>query len=196
MAIVVDAKLPVKTLKEFVAYAKTHPTNYGSFGVASAPHLTMEMFKQAAGVDIVHVPYKGVAPVLLALQAGEIQATAISPAAAAPYVKQGKMRILAVDGKERWPTAPDVPTFAEAGFPSVRAPGWWAIGAPAKTPAAIINKLNHDLREVIEAPSFKDYLVTMGYKPATGTPDQLATLMKVTAALWAPVIKKLGIDLK
>jgi tripartite-type tricarboxylate transporter receptor subunit TctC len=196
MAIVVDAKLPVKTLKEFVAYAKTHPTNYGSFGVASAPHLTMEMFKQAAGVDIVHVPYKGVAPVLLALQSGEIQATAMSPAAAAPYVKQGKMRILAVDGTERWPTAPDVPTFTEAGFPSVRAPGWWAIGAPAKTPAPIINKLNHDLREIIEAPSFKEYLLKMGYKPATSTPEQLAAQMKETAALWGPVIKRLGIDLK
>ncbi|HVZ50632.1 MAG TPA: tripartite tricarboxylate transporter substrate binding protein [Pseudolabrys sp.] len=196
MAIVVDAKLPVKTLKEFVAYAKTHPTNYGSFGVASAPHLTMEMFKQAAGVDIVHVPYKGVAPVLLALQAGEIQATAISPAAAAPYVKQGIMRILAVDGKERWPSAPDVPTYAEAGFPTVRAPGWWAIGAPAKTPAPIINKLNHDLREIIDAPDFKEYLVTMGYKPASGTPEQLEALMQDTAALWAPVIKRLHIDLK
>ena len=116
------------------------------------------------------------------------------PAAIDP--PSARFRILAVDGKERWPSAPDVPTFAEAGFPSVRAPGWWAIGAPAKTPAPIIDKLNHDLRAVIDAPAFKEYLVTMGYKPASGTPEQLEAKMKDTAALWAPVIKKLGIDLK
>lgn len=196
MSIVVDARLPVKTLKELVEFAKAKPLNYGSFGVASAPHLTMEMFKQAAGADIVHVPYKGVAPVFLALQSGEIQLGAFSPAAAAPYVKAGTMRILAVDGAKRWPSAPDVPTFAEAGFPAVRAPGWWAIGAPAKTPAPIIKKLNQDLREIIEAPDFKEYLVAQGYLPATGTPEELAAVMKETAALWAPVIKKLGIDLK
>lgn len=196
MSIVIDAKLPVKTLKEFVALAKTKSLNYGSFGVASAPHLTMEMFKQAAGVDIVHVPYKGVAPVFLALQAGEVQATAISPAAAAPYVQDGKLRILAVDGAKRWPSAPDVPTYAEAGFPTMRAPGWWAIGAPAKTPPAIIKKLNHDFRELVETREFQEYLIGQGYQPATGTPEELAAVMKDTAALWAPVIKKLGIDLK
>lgn len=196
MAIVVDAKLPVKTLAELVALAKTKSLNYGSFGVATAPHLTMEMFKQAAGVDIVHIPYKGVAPVFLALQSGEIQATAISPAAAAPFVKSGTLRILAVDGINRWPTAPDVPTYAEAGFPTMRAPGWWAIAAPAKTPAPIIQALNRDLREVIEAPDFREYLVSQGYLPATGTPAELEAVMKDTAHLWAPVIKKLGIDLK
>ncbi len=196
MSIVVDAKLPVTTLKDLVALAKTKPLNYGSFGVASAPHLTIEMFKQAAKVDIVHVPYKGVGPVFLALQSGEIQISAFSPAAAAPYIKAGTMRILAVDGVKRWPSAPDTPTFAEAGFPTVHAPGWWAIGAPAKTPVPIIKKLNHDLREIIEAPDFKEYLVSQGYQPASGTPEELTALMKDTAALWAPVIKKLEIDLK
>lgn len=107
----------------------------------------------------------------------------------------GNWCILAVDGTERWPSAPDIPTFAEAGFQTVRAPGWWAIGAPAKTPAPIINKLNHDLREVIEAPEFREYLIAQGYRPVSGTPAQLSAPMKDTAELWAPVIKKLNIDL-
>ncbi len=196
MGIVVDARVPAKTLKELVALAKVKSLNYGSFGVASAPHLTLELFKQVAGVDIVHIPYKGVAPVILALQSGEIHVSAMSPAAAAPHIKAGTMRMLAVSGKKRWPFATDIPTFGEAGYPSLRAPGWWAVGVPAKTPEAIVKQLNTDIRSVVDAPAFQEYLASLGYKSATGTPEQLAHMMKDTAELWAPVIKKLGINLQ
>lgn len=196
MAIVVNSKLPAKTLKELVELAKTKSLNYGSFGVASAPHLTVELFKQVAGVDIVHVPYKGVAPVLLALHSDEIQVSAMSPAAAGPHVKAGTLRVLAVSGEKRWPFATEIPTFGESGYPTLRAPGWWAIGVPAKTSDAIVKKLNSDFRSIIDTPDFQDYLAKLGYKSASGTPEQLAKLMKETADLWAPVIKKLGIDLK
>ena len=198
IGIVVNATVPAQNLRELVALAKAKPggLNYGSFGAGTAPHLVMELFKSVAGIDIVHVPYKGVAPVLTDLTAGVVQSTAISAGAAAPQVKAGKLRMLAVDGDKRSPLMPDVPTYAESGYPQMKAPAWWGIVAPAATPRPVIDKLHRDIVKVLNTPEFRDpHAIRVGYEPVANSPAEFAALIRDTTALWAPVIKAANIRL-
>jgi tripartite-type tricarboxylate transporter receptor subunit TctC len=177
LGIVVSAALPVNSLQELVAYAKANPgkLNYGSFGPGTAPHLVMELFNSVAGVSIVHVPYKGVAPVLTDLIAGVVQASSMSAGPAVPGVKSGRLRMLAVDGGKRSPLMPDVPTFAEAGFAQVQAPAWWGLVAPAATPRAVIDRLHRDIVKVLKNPAFYEAnAVRQGSEPVGSTPAEFA----------------------
>ncbi len=198
LGIVVSATLPVNSLQELVAYAKANPgkLNYGSFGPGTAPHLVMELFNSVAGVSIVHVPYKGVAPVLTDLIAGVVQASSMSAGPAAPGVKSGRLRMLALDGSKRSPLMPEVPTFAEAGFAQVQAPAWWGLVAPAATPRAVIDRLHRDIVKVLKNPVFYETnAVRQGYEPVGSTPEEFAAAIRDTTALWAPIIKGANIKL-
>ena len=198
LGIVVNTSVPATTLAEFVALARAKPGgyNYGSFGPGTAPHLVMEMFKSVAGVDIVHVPYKGVAPVLTDLAAGVIQSSAMSAGAAMPQVKGGRLRMLALEGNKRSPLMPEVPTFAEAGFPRMQAPAWWGVVAPAATPRPVIDRLNRDFVKVLNNPAFAEpNAIRHGYEPVGNTPEEFAAAIRDTTALWAPVIKAANVKL-
>ena len=198
LGIVISSAVPANSLQELVAYAKANPgkLNYGSFGPGTAPHLVMELFNSVAGVNIVQVPYKGVAPVLTDLIAGVVQASSMSPGPATPGVKSGRLRMLAVDGSKRSTLMPDVPTYAESGFPAMRAPAWWGIVAPAATPRAVIDRLQRDIARVLKNPAFYEAnAVRQGYEPVGGTPEEFAAAIRDTTALWAPIIKGANIRL-
>ena len=144
LIICVHPDLPVKSLAELVAYAKANPgkISWGSQGFGTSPHLLAEMFKLETGVNIVHMPYRGTAPMLAAILAGEIQMVADASTTGLPHLQSGKLRPLAIAGAERFSQLPDVPTTTEAGYPKLQAPFWLGVVAPAGTPPAIINQLN------------------------------------------------------
>ena len=190
MVIAVNEKLPIKDLKSLSEY-RQRSLNYGSFGPGTNPQLVMESFKSLSGLDAVHIPYKGVGPLMLALAGGEIDVSALSSGAAFQAQQTGKIRLLAIEGDKRMPQLPDVPTFAEAGFPQLRAPSWWAIVVRNGTPDAIVKKLNADLNEAIADPSFQEFMMRSAFIPGGGSQAELAALITDTAKLWAPIIEKL-----
>lgn len=199
LGIAVHKDVPAKNLKEFVELARSPDSklNYGSFGPGTAPHLVMELLNHVTGgVHITHVPYKGLAPVFVDLFAGRIQASVMGAGAAAPSVKDGRIRMLAVGGDTRSPMLPDVPTFAEAGFPKMAGPAWWGIVVPAGTPSAIIDRLNADLVKVVKNPAFYEtHALQRGYTPVGNSPAEFAQLITRTTELWRPVIKAANIRL-
>lgn len=191
----VPVSMPVNNLREFVAYLKANPgkLNYGSYGAGSPPHLAYELFKSVTGTDIVHIPYKGVAPMVADFLAGNLQTVLTGVYSALPVARSNKAKVLAIEGR-RSPLLPDVPTFAEAGFPDMRAPAWWGYMVPTGTPAPVVAKLHRDILAVINNPEFRQKrLIAFGLEPIGGTPEQFATLMKETAALWGGIIKSVGI---
>jgi tripartite-type tricarboxylate transporter receptor subunit TctC len=190
LGIAISSTLGATTLKDFVELSKTKQLNYGSFGPGTAPQLVMELFKKQTGVRIEHIPYNGVAPVMVALASGDLQATVMGAGAALSSIQGGKLRLLALDGKAS--LTPDVPTFKEAGFPDMRAPGWWAIAAPGGTPAPIIARLSQDISAALRDPDLKDFLIKAGYEPVGDSPQSLADRIKDTRQLWAPIVAESG----
>ena len=189
--LVVHAGVPAKNFAEFLALAKAKPgaLDYASTGVGSASHLAGEMFKQRAGVDIVHVPYKGGGPAMIDLLAGRITGYYSTPSTAGPHIESGKLRALAVTGLARLPSMPNVPTIAESGFPGFDATNWYAFVAPGKTPKAILDRWNTELVKVLNAPDVRDALNKHGLTPMPGSRDELAATIKRESATWAKVIK-------
>ena len=193
--LVVNPSLPAKSVAEFIALAKSKPggLNYASAGQGSSLHLTGEIFKATTGVDIVHVAYKGTAPALTELIAGQVQASFSTMPPALPHVKTGKLRALAVTTSKRALAAPDVPTVAEAGVPGFDVSNWQGIVAPARTPAAIVDKLNRDLAATLKTPAMADLLNAQGLEPAGGTPAQFAAVIRSEVAKYKTVVKTAGI---
>ena len=189
----VSAKLPVQSLSEFVGYAASNQVNYGSFGPGSAPNLHMELFKSIAKIDALHVPYRGVTPIMVAMRQNDVQSLIIAVGAVATQVGDGALRALAVDGEKRSPLLPEVPTFAEAGFPSMHAPNWWAFVVPAGTPPAIVAKLNTAIAQAADDPAFRAHLAQSGLEAAVGSPGELARRMAEFRAFWEPIIKAAAI---
>lgn len=189
--LVVHAGVPAKSFAEFLALAKAKPgaLDYASTGVGSASHLAGEMFKQRAGVDIVHVPYKGGGPAMIDLLAGRITGYYSTPSTAGPHIESGKLRALAVTGLARLPSMLNVPTIAESGFPGFDATNWYAFVAPGKTPKAILDRWNTELVKVLNAPDVRDALNKHGLTPMPGSRDELAATIKRESATWAKVIK-------
>ena len=189
--LVVHAGVPAKSFAEFLALAKAKPgaLDYASTGVGSASHLAGEMFKQRAGVDIVHVPYKGGGPAMIDLLAGRITGYYSTPSTAGPHIESGKLRALAVTGLARLPSMPNVPTIAESGFPGFDATNWYAFVAPGKTPKAILDRWNTELVKVLNAPDVRDALNKHGLTPMPGSRDELAATIKRESVTWAKVIK-------
>ena len=190
--------LPVKSLAEVVAYAKANPgkISWGSQGFGVAPHLLLELFKLEAGINIVHVPYRGTAPMLAAIIAGEVQMVADPMTTSLPHVQSGKLRPLAIAGSERSPKLPDVPTTAEAGYPKLNAPFWLGVVAPAGTPPAIIDKLNAAFRESLTPAETRARLAALGADVKIGTPAEFGKMLADELALWTAVVKDANIKVE
>ena len=194
--IVVRADLPVKTLPELIAYAKANPgkLNYASSGNGSLQHVTGAMLEQQGGIKMVHVPYKGTGPALQDLLGGQVDLTFGTAPPYMPHIQSGKLRVLAVTGKERLPSLPDAPTTAEAGYPGVNATSWFALFAPAAVPKPVIDKLAADLRTVVQSAAFKQKAQEQGATADYLGPQQLGERVKADLANWAGVVKSSKIE--
>jgi tripartite-type tricarboxylate transporter receptor subunit TctC len=191
----VHPDVPVKTLPELVSYAKANPgkITWGSQGFGTSPHLLAEMFKLETGVNIVHVPYRGSAPMLAAILAGEVQMIADASTTSLPHIQAGKLRPLAVPLAERFDKLPDVPTTAEVGYPKLRAPFWLGVVAPIGTPPAIIDKLNAAFRDSMAPPETRQRLANLGAEIRIGTPAEFGKLIAEELAQWTAVAKAANI---
>jgi tripartite-type tricarboxylate transporter receptor subunit TctC len=195
--LVVNAQVPAKSLKEFVTLAKSQPgkLNYASAGAGSTTHLAMEMLKDVAAINVVHIPYKGNGPAEVAVLAGEVQAIFGSMPALLAQVKANKLRPLAVGTARRSPAVPDVPTVAELGYPQFEAALWLGIVAPAGTPARVVERLGRELNAIVTTPDFREAMDKNGAEPIGNTPEQFATLIRQEADRYGKVVKALGIKL-
>lgn len=193
--IVVQASLPAQTLPEFVKLAREKPgtITYGSSGIGGAGHLAGELLKDAAKIDIVHVPYKGGGPAMQGLLGGQIDAYFAAPASVVGHLKSGRARALATTGSKRAQLLPDVPTIAESGYPGYEAMNWYAYVAPAKTPKDIIERLNREIVKALAAPDVVALLHKQGMEPSTSSPDELRRYIAREYETWGKVVKQAGI---
>jgi tripartite-type tricarboxylate transporter receptor subunit TctC len=190
--IVVNPDLPAKTLAEYVALAKKKPgeLNYASSGIGGAGHLTGELFKQRAGIDVVHVPYKGGGPAMTDLLGGRVTMYPAVPSTAAPHIEAGKLRALATTGAKRTALMPNVPTVAESGYPGFEATNWYAFVAPAKTPKEILDFWNRELVKVLKDPQVASELAKHGLEPSPGTREELARYIDKETETWSKVVRE------
>ena len=194
-AVVVNNNLPVKSMKELIALAKTRQLIYGSAGVGSAAHLAMALLEYSTGVKFNHIPYKGGGPALIATVAGQVEFSIPAYPTAVPHLKAGRLRIIAVTGYKREPTVPDVPTVAEAGFPGTEFEIWFAMFGPAALPKPIIARLNKEIVAFLALPDMREKLALAGVDAESSTPEQLGQLLRADTAKWAKIIKSQGIPI-
>ncbi|MDO8375972.1 MAG: tripartite tricarboxylate transporter substrate binding protein [Aquabacterium sp.] len=198
LVLVLHPSVPANNLKEFIALAKAKPNelNFAAVGTGSSTHLAGEMFKTVAGVKMQHVPYKGTAPALTDLIGGQIQLNFDTPVTSLPHIRAGKLKAIAVTGKTRLPSMPDVPTFAEAGLPEYDFQLWFGVLAPAGTPKDIVNKLAAEISRILALPDVKDLLLAQGLDAyAIGT-DKFGALIKADLDRYGKVIKAAGIKIE
>ena len=190
----VTAALPVNSVKELIAYAKANPgkLNFASVGNGSSSHLTMELLKATAGLDIVHVPFNGSPPAVTATIQGETQMMFAVMQPLQAQIQAGKLRALAVTTRTRFALLPDLPTIAEAGFPGFEALAWNGVLVPAGTPKAIVQRLNGEIDAILKDPVVKSTLNAQGFELVGGTPENFANLIRSESDKWAPVIRKTG----
>ena len=195
--IAVHPSIPVNNLKELIAYAKANPgkLNYASQGNGSVSHIGTEIFKQATGIEMVHVPYKGSGPAIQDVLAGQVQVFITTPPSVMQHVQSGKLKGLAVTGKTRHPSMPNVPTTAEAGLPSFQLESWVALYAPASTPAPVIAKLSEAVKKSLEQAEVKQRADTAGVELRYLNPQQMDALLKKELPYWNKVIKAANIKL-
>jgi tripartite-type tricarboxylate transporter receptor subunit TctC len=192
--LVVHPSVPARSLKEFVALARTHPRGltYGSSGSGTSGHLAPEMFKSMAGVDMLHVPYKGSGPALVDLLAGQVQVMFATIATSLPHIRSAKLRALGVTSLRRAPLLPDVPSINEALLPGYEVIVWQAIVAPARTPDAIIARLNAEIVRSLRTPAMKEQLTAQGLDAVGNSPQEFAAYIRSENAKWAKVVKASG----
>jgi tripartite-type tricarboxylate transporter receptor subunit TctC len=192
--LVANPSQPFKNVKEMIAYAKANPgkVTFGSSGNGSSIHLSGELFKHMAGVDMQHVAYRGSAPAVTDLLGGQIAVMFDNMPSAIGHVKSGKLRPLAVTTPKRSPALPDVPTIAEAGVPGYEATSWFGLLAPAKTPAAVVTKLNASILKALADPEVKKKLAEQGAEPYGEKPDQFAAFIQSETAKWGKIVKQSG----
>ena len=190
----VHPSVPAHSIKELLDLAKSKPgvLNYASAGIGSFQHLSGELFKLMAGVDIVHVPYKGGGPAMLAIIAGEDQVMFSSIVQTVPAIKSGQLRALATGGEKRSPILPDLPTVAEAGVPGYVATNWWGIVAPAGTPQPIVDKLHDTIAELLDSAETKKFLDNEGAAPVHMGAAEFGKFIQAEIDKWGPVVKKAG----
>ncbi len=192
---VIHPSLPAKTLAEFVAYAKARPgkINYGSAGNGSPLHLAAELFRARAGVDLVHVPYKGGGPAAAAVLGGEVQLIFGSITSVLPQVKAGKLVALGATGATRSPIAPEYPSIAELGYPGFEMTSWYGVLLPARAPQSVVARLNAAILQALSAPDAIEHMKRQGLDPAGSTPEAFAAHIKSEVAKWARVVKDANI---
>ncbi len=195
VVLVVHPSLPVKSIKELIALAKARPgqLNYASGGTGSAQHLPMEMLRVDTGINIIHVPYKGLGPAFSDVLGGQVPMMFAGVSNVVPHLKTGRLRVLAIGSPRRSPTLPDVPTVAEAGVPGFDFDSWTGYLVPAGTPKDVIVKLHADITRTLALPDVREKLVTLGFNPVGGTPDELTTLIRNDLARFGKLVKAAGI---
>src|SRR5688572_4097912 len=193
--LVVHPSLPVKTVKDVIALAKSKPDqlSFGSSGSGAMNHLTGALFTMMTNTQLVHVPYKGGGPAAIALLSGEISMIFGEPATVVQQIKAGKVRAIAVTSAKRALALPDLPTVAESGVPGYEVTSWNGILAPAGTPREIIARLNGELNKIIAAPDMKQRMIDNGFEPVGGAPEKFAEKIRAEIAKWAPVVKSAGV---
>jgi len=198
LILVVHPSVPARTLSEFVEYARKNPgkLNFASNGNGSSAQLAAVMFGSMARVDMVHVPYKGLAPALTDLLSGQVQLMFSSVVAILPHIKAGKLRALAVTGEKRMPSLPEVPTVAESGFPGFEASSWYGILAPAGTPREIVTRLNTEFTRALEQPEVRKTLLADGAEPVGGTPESFAAYIRSEKERMGKLIRDANIHLE
>lgn len=193
--LVVNPAVPAKNVSEFIAYAKSKPgaLSYASGGNGSSAHMSMELFKSMAGLDIVHVPYKGSSPALTDVISGQVVGMFVNLPPAVPLIKAGKVRALAVTTRARTPLLPDVPTVAESGVPGFETVAWFGILAPAATPKPIVDRLSQEIARIVQTPDMRERLLALGAEPVGSTPEAFAAVIDRDIAKWKPLAKSVGI---
>jgi len=196
--LVVNNALPVKNVKELIAYAKTNPgkLTFGSPGIGSSGHMSMELFKAVTGTDLVHITYKGDAGVLTDLMGGQIMVALSNLPAYMPQVKAGRIRALAVSTQRRSPAAPEIPTIAEAGLPDYETVAWFGLVAPARTSMVILDKVSVETARILKLPDVNARLSELGAEPVGSTPQQFDSHIRSEIVKWAKVIKDAKVELQ
>ncbi len=192
--LVVNASVPAANLRELIALAKARPgqLNYASAGNGTPHHIAGEMFKQMAGVDMVHIPYKGTGPAVPDLIAGQVSFMSVEILAAMPHVKSGKLRALGIATGNRNPSAPEIPTVSEAGLPGFDVTSWYGILAPAGTPKPITERLAMEMTKAIATPDLSERLASLGATPVGNTPDEFGAHLRREGEKWAKAVKASG----
>ncbi len=195
VAVIVNPQVPAKSLREFIDLARGSPgqLHYSSPGNGGPQHLAMELLKLEAGIDLVHVPYKGAGGALTDLIGGHVEAMISALQTVAPHVQSGKLRMLAVMSGERSPAFPEVPTAKEQGLPELEVETWYGLFVPAGTPMEVVMRLNRDINSLLTGPQIKDLLSKQGMAAAGGTPERFGALVKQELARWTRVVDAAGI---
>jgi len=195
LVLMVNAKSPAKDVASFIALAKQQPhaLNFGSGGVGTTQHLTGELLKAKAGIDIVHVPFKGATPAVAAIMGGEIQLIFQNAGVAASQVKTGRVKLLAITSNQRTKGLPNLPTFKESGMPDFQAAITYGIYVAGGTPAPLIAQLNRDINTVLKTPKYEEQMAILGVELEGGTPQQLADFVAAERKIWVPIIRNLGL---
>ncbi len=191
----VHPSLPVKSVKELIAFAKPRPDEilFSSSGSGSGQHLAMELLNRMAGLQLVHIPYKGTAPSILDLVAGRVSITSASAISTMPHVRAGKLRALAVSSAKRSPSVPELPTVAEAGIPGFAVDQWYALFAPTGTPKEIVAKLYGEIAKTVAHPETRERLLAMGLDPVGAPPDEFTAYLKTETVKWGKLVREAGI---
>lgn len=195
IVLAVHPSVPATSVQEFIKLARSKPGQllFASSGAGTSTHLTMEMFKSFATIDMLHVPYKGATPAVAALLGGEVQAIFNPITAILPQARAGKVRALAVSSAKRVEIAPELPTVAESGLPGFEMMVWYAVFAPAKTPRAIIDQLNREINRILQQPDTRQSFLKIGMVPVGGTPEALRDFLKLEIARYAKVVQESGV---
>ncbi len=198
MVVAASPALPAKTLAELIEYARSRPgaVKFGSSGVGTPVHLAGELMMQLTGIKMVHVPYKGIAPAMTAILAGEIEITYVAVLTGLQHFRAGKLSPLAVAGRSRYPALPDVPTAAEAGLKGYEIDFWYALLGPAGMPAPLVARIQRDAAAILTTPEMKESLLAQGCIAAGGGPEELSALIRSDYELWSKVIKTAGVKLE
>jgi len=191
----INAELPAKSVDELVRYSKSHALNFASSGNGGAPHMAAELFKSETGASLTHVPYKGSGPAVADLVGGRVQIMFDAAPSLIQHVKSGKLRVLAAASAQRNRLLPEVPTFAELGYPKIAVSLWYGLLAPAGTPRAVVDRLNRETVKALQTAEVRERLLAQGAEPMPGSPEAFASFMQEESVKWAPIVKQAGVKL-
>lgn len=196
LVLAVHSATPAKSVKEFITLAKAKPLSFGTSGTGTSQHLSGELIKKMTGIDMTHIPYKGGGQAIIDLSGGQVPAAVLGSSTVIPHTRTGRVRILAVTSKKRSAALPDVPTLEESGLKGFDVYQWTAMLAPAKTPKAILTRLNSEVGTILKQPAVIEKLQAAGFEPQSSTPEYVAALIRDGMARWGKLIAELKLDLR